>query len=88
MSKTISAATTYTQAVSFEDQFGNPIAAPAAGAISLVSSNPAVATVTYDGTNAVITPVAPGETTITAGGLTGSLDVTVAAPVASAIVFG
>lgn len=73
--------------VTFTDEFGGAVSVPASG-VNFVSSNPAAATVTFDTDHLVVTPVANGATSITADGLSGSLDVSVIDPVATSVGFG
>jgi len=72
--------------ISFVDQIGRPVAAPAG--VSFVSAVPGVDTLSFDGSNLTVTPAADGTDTITVAGLTGSQEITVGAPVATAVVFG
>lgn len=72
--------------VSFVDQIGRPVAAPAG--VSFDSSNGGVASVSFDGSAITITPAGEGTTTITAAGLAGEIEVTVGAPTAAGVSFG
>ena len=72
--------------VSFTDQFGRAVAAPAGA--TPVSATAGVDTLAFDGTNLTITPTTAGSDDISFAGLSGSLAVTIEAPVATSVVFG
>lgn len=72
--------------VTFVDQIGRSVAAPAD--ITFVSSTVGVDSLSFDGSNLTVTPDAAGTDTISASGLTGSQEVEIGAPVATGVVFG
>ena len=72
--------------VSFVDALGRSVAAPSD--VSFVSSTAGIDSISFDGANLTITPVADGSDSISVTELTGSLEITVGAPVAVGVVFG
>jgi len=72
--------------VSFVDQIGRTVVAPAGASFS--SATPGVDALSFDGVNLTVSPVADGADTISISGLSGSLEIEVGAPVATSVVFG
>ena len=72
--------------VTFLDQLGRTVAAPSG--VTFTSAASGVDTLAFDGTNLTITPTAEGSDTISVAGLTGSLEISIGAPVAVSVQFG